>query len=107
MKPNLNRKPRMNTIEIEYSWILEAAKRDKQIIEYRFEALRFRLADNTTYTPDFMVITSDAFEFHEVKGPYVREDAWIKFKMAVELYPWLIWKWCQKTKDKGWEVKER
>ena len=38
-----------------------------------------------TYTPDYEVMdVNGTYELHEVKGGHCWEDAWIKFKMAVE-----------------------
>ena len=54
---------------------------------YKFEGLKFRLANNTFYTPDFAVMIRDGqIQLHEVKG-YWRDDAKVKIKMAAELYP--------------------
>lgn len=79
-------KPVMNKWEMEYATILENRKRVKDIIDWRFEPLKLRLADATFYTPDFLVVVADGFEFHEVKG-FWRDDALVKFKVAAELFP--------------------
>jgi hypothetical protein len=49
--------------------------------------MKFRLADNTFYTPDFMVMRfTGILEAHEVKG-YWQDDAKVKIKVAADLYP--------------------
>ena len=74
----------MNKTEMEYAELL---KRTGIIAWYRFEGMKFRLADNTFYTPDFAVMRSDGrLEMHEVKG-FWRDDARIKIKVAAEQYP--------------------
>lgn len=81
-KPN-----RMNKTEQEYAQRLEIERRLGKIIDYYFESIKLRLAHNTTYTPDFMVVFEDRFEFHEVKG-FWRDDARVKIKVAAEKYLW-------------------
>lgn len=72
---------------------------------HAFEAITFKLAKNTRYTPDFVVQrTSGAIELHEVKG-FWRDDARVKIKVAASLYPF---RFIAVTKDKagGWKVEE-
>lgn len=52
-----------------------------------FEKVKLKLADRTTYTPDFLVMRSDGrLEFHEVKG-YPRDDWRVKWKVCIEMFP--------------------
>lgn len=89
----------MNSTEREYEIILRAQRQAGQVHCYRYEAIRLRLADNTTYTPDFCVLLPDGLiEFREVKGGLVRDDARVKFKVAAEQYPEFTFVWCQKKK---------
>ena len=77
----------MNKTEAEYARDLEALKFANRIAWYRFEGMKFRLADNTFYTPDFMVMLADStIEAHEVKG-FWSDDARVKIKVAASLYP--------------------
>jgi hypothetical protein len=95
----------MNRTERAYSDILELRKRAGEILEWAFEPEKFRLADKTWFCPDFRVILKDeTVEFHEIKGGFTREDAWIKLKIAAELHPYrfLI---CKLIKNK-WEIIE-
>lgn len=43
----------MNKTESAYCQHLELRKRAGEIVWYRFEGIKLRLADNTFYTPDF------------------------------------------------------
>lgn len=77
----------MNKTEAAYAADLEAQKRSGEIAWYAFEALKFRLADKTFYTPDFIVMLANGqLEAHEVKG-FWQDDARVKIKMAAELFP--------------------
>jgi hypothetical protein len=77
----------MNKTEAAYERDLRDAQALGDILWYRFEGLKLRLADNTFYTPDFAVLASDnVMECHEVKG-FWRDDARAKIKIAAEMYP--------------------
>lgn len=58
-----------------------------EIQDYRFDGMKLRLAKTTFYTPDYVVITQQHVEFHEVKG-YWQDDARVKIKVAAAQYPW-------------------
>lgn len=78
---------RMNGTEGAFASVLEMQKETGEIISYKFESVKLRLADNTYYTPDFMVIGKDGYViFYEVKG-FWRDDARVKIKVASEMYP--------------------
>jgi hypothetical protein len=78
---------RMNNLEFAYSKQLELEKIAGKILWYSFEAMKFRLADKTFYTPDFMVMLADgSIEAHETKGFWL-DDARVKIKVAAEMYP--------------------
>ena len=98
-------KQRMNKTEARYAQeMLEPAKRAGHILRYRFEATKLRLADNTWYSPDFIVTERDnTLSIHEVKGGFVREDAWIKLKVIAEMYPEYAGLKCQWVKGK-WTI---
>jgi hypothetical protein len=77
----------MNKTEAAYEAHLSALQFAGEILWYKFEGLKFRLADNTFYTPDFAVmLASGALEAHEVKGQWL-DDARVKIKVAASLYP--------------------
>lgn len=103
--PPVRRTPgTMNKTESKYAGLLETMKRAGEIIDYRFEPLKFRLAKDTSYCPDFMVIFEDRIEMHEVKG-FWRDDARIKIKVAAEMYPFYLWKAMQLERGQ-WKVEE-
>lgn len=77
----------MNKLEAKYASHLEELLRLGEILEYKFDALKLRLADKTFYTPDFFVLTKELeLEIHEVKG-FWEDDARVKIKVAASLYP--------------------
>ncbi|MFM7945056.1 DUF1064 domain-containing protein [Hafnia paralvei] len=98
----------MNKTESEYCQLMELRKRTGEIVWYRFEGVKLRLADNTFYTPDFAVMLSTGeMEMHEVKG-FWTDDARVKIKVAAEQYPFRFIAVKPKAKKAGggWEVEE-
>ena len=80
----------MNKTEKAYAEHLERLRVGGSIVWFKFEGVKFRLADNTFYTPDFLVMNATGeLEVHEVKGStYIfQEDAKVKVKVASEMYP--------------------
>lgn len=64
-----------------------------EITGWRFESYKLRLADNTWFTPDFMVqLSTGEIELHEVKACradnsiLIEDDAAVKLKVAAEQY---------------------
>lgn len=77
----------MNKTEAAYAQHLGLLQAAGDVAWFRFEGLKFRLADNTFYTPDFAVMRADgSLEAHEVKGHW-QDDARVKIKVAADLYP--------------------
>jgi len=77
----------MNNTEKAYEAHLSALKHAGQILWYKFEGIKYRLADNTFYTPDFAVMLANGqMEAHEVKG-FWTDDARVKIKVAADMYP--------------------
>lgn len=98
----------MNKTEADYEKHLKALMHAGEIIWYRFEGYKFRLADNTFYTPDFAVmLPSGLMQMHEVKG-YWLDDARQKIKIAADQYPHpFIAVMKRKKKDGGgWSFEE-
>lgn len=93
----------MNKTEARYSVILDEKVKAGEIVFWRFEALKLRLADRTFYTPDFLVMDAETGElhFHEVKGGFITEDALIKFKVATETFKEFGWVMLQQKKATG------
>lgn len=58
IKPRPRQQPgTMNKTEKRYADYLEIRKKAGEILDYRFEPMKFRLAANTFLTPDFLVMT--------------------------------------------------
>ncbi len=98
----------MNKTEQEYCAHLELMKSAGVVLWYKFEGMKFRLADNTFYTPDFMVMTQTGqIQAHEVKG-FWQDDARVKIKVAAETYPVKFIAIQKKAKKDGggWEAEE-
>jgi hypothetical protein len=83
----------MNKTEAAYAEVLQQAKMAGEIVSYRFEEFRLKLADNLFFTPDFQVITSDGeMQFHEVKAcrsdgkMLIEDDARVKIKVAADKF---------------------
>jgi len=92
---------KMNRTEEAYSKVLEAKKLAGEIHHWQFEAMALRLADRTTYTPDFLLIDKDGFiSFIEVKG-FWQGTGRVKIKVAAELHPWFEFTAVQ-LKKKEW-----
>ncbi len=77
----------MNKTEQAYAERLALLQLAGEIRSFRFEPVKFRLADRTFYTPDFMVVTADEVQFHEIKGYLPEDDANVKIKVVAEMYP--------------------
>lgn len=78
---------KMNKLETRYANYLEVLRHSGDILWWAFEGIKFKLADNTFYTPDFAVmLPSGEIEIHETKGHW-REDARVKIKVAASKFP--------------------
>ncbi|QTD91624.1 DUF1064 domain-containing protein [Burkholderia anthina] len=98
-------KGRMNKTEAAYADVLAARLHAGEILWFRFEALKLRLADRTFITIDFPVITAGgALEFHEVKGRWT-DDARAKTKMAAEQFPFRFLA-IQRDGRHGWRIED-
>lgn len=98
----------MNKTEQAYSDRLQLLMRAGDIQWFKFEGMKLRLADNTFYTPDFVVMSADGvIECHEVKGFWM-DDARVKIKIAADLYPFRFVAVKAKAKKDGggWAVEE-
>lgn len=80
--------------------ILWAAQLAGEVSHWWFEQLTFRLADRTTYTPDFVVFMADGtIECIDVKGSAGWEQhTRIKIKIAAEQFPEFKWVGWVETK---------
>lgn len=93
---------RMNKLEARYAMRLEELRRAGKIVFWKFEAVALRLANRTTYNPDFYLMLVDgSIGFHETKG-FWRDDARAKIKIATEQFPewfFVAVQWDSKAKD--------
>lgn len=79
-----------------------------QVLWFKFEGVKLRLADNTFYTPDFAVMSADGvLEMWEVKGHWM-DDARAKIKIAADLYPFRFKAFVARSKKDGggWKIEE-
>lgn len=98
----------MNKTEAAYAAHLEQLKTQGDVLWYKFEGVKVRLADNTFYTPDFAVLLLDGqLQMHEVKGHW-QDDARVKIKVAADQYPFrfIAVKPLPKKDGGGWSVEE-
>jgi hypothetical protein len=87
----------MNGLEANYAATFLAHK------PHFYEAVTLKLAADTRYTPDFMVMEDDGtITFVECKG-FWRDDAKVKIKVAAEMYPMFRFKAVSYSK-KTWHV---
>ena len=95
----------LNKTEKAYEDMLKGMIVAGEILWYKFEGIKLRLADNTFFTPDFFVMRSSGeLECIEVKG-FMFDDANVKIKVAAENFPFLfkIARVKPKKLGGGWE----
>lgn len=108
-----------NKTEAAYESHLDVLHRAGEIDGFKFEGIKLKLADNTHFTPDFIVYAADGVvELHDTKGttkklraggfkeavPWIEEDAKLKLKLAAELFPFRVFA-VFKTPD-GWQKQQ-
>lgn len=80
----------MNRTEEAFDLYLDAQRMHGEVLWYRFEGIKLKLADNCHLTVDFAVMAADGvLEMIDVKGsPAIySDDAKVKMKMAAKLFP--------------------
>ena len=97
-----------NKTEQAYENFLTLLQRAGNVLWFKFEGVKLRLADNTFYTPDFAVMLANGqMEMHEVKGARAifADDAKVKVKVAAETYPFpfVVAFPIPKSRGGGWE----
>jgi hypothetical protein len=98
------RKQGMNQLEKRYAEYLDLRRSVGEIKWWGYEIIKIKLAPNTYYTPDFMVLDADNnIEIHEVKGIW-RDDARVKFKVASTLFPAKFVAITWNSRSKCWEM---
>jgi hypothetical protein len=97
----------MNKTEKAYAAFLDTLMACGDVIWWKFEGYKFRLADKTFYSPDFAVMRATGhLEMHEVKGGIWEGDARVKIKVAASEYPhqFIAVQALPKAKGGGWKV---
>jgi hypothetical protein len=104
---------KMNNLEARYAAHLELRKTAGEILDYRFEPMKLRLAPSTFFDIDFLVVQADdqgkfgSVELHEVKGGHWEDDARVKIKVAAPMFPWWRFRGVQWDKEvKDWKFEE-
>ncbi|MFP4900603.1 hypothetical protein ACLFKT_15845 [Paraburkholderia sp. BR14261] len=97
---------RQNKLETAYEdEVLKPQLHAGEILWYRFEAIKLRLADRTFITIDFPVITAAGqLEFREVKGRWT-DDARAKTKAAASQFPFRFIA-IQRDGRHGWRTED-
>lgn len=98
----------LNKTEQAYESVLKTMQYAGEILWYKFEGIKLRLADNTFYTPDFFIMNKDGqLEAHECKG-FAMDDSMVKIKVAAENFPFVFRLARVKPKKLGggWDIKE-
>ena len=98
----------MNGLEKKYAAYLEIRKVTGEIVDYKFEPLKLKLAPATFYNPDFGVQMPDGkIELHETKSSHWEDDARVKIKVAAAMFGWFRFiaaQWDKNAKD--WKFEE-
>lgn len=98
----LQKKPKklgveINDTERKLDQELRLEKLQGNILDYHYEKIGLNIAPKTWYFPDFVVYMPDgAMHVIEVKG-YLRDDAAVKYKVAVGLYPSITFHMIKKS----------
>jgi hypothetical protein len=98
----------MNRTESEYAAHLETLKQAGEVLWFKFEGIKLRLADNTFFSPDFAVMAADgSLQLHEVKG-HLLDDANVKIKCAAAIFPlqFIMVRKRPKKDGGGWTFQE-
>ncbi len=83
----MSRTDGMNKLEARYAReVLDIRQMAGEIVSWKYEAIKLRLAKRTYYTPDFLVFSRNGFEIHETKGHW-KDDSRVKIKVAAEMFP--------------------
>lgn len=98
----------MNKLEQSRAEDLEAMRLRGEINAWWFEAITFKLADDTRYTPDFVIQATDGTMYIEETKGFWKDDALVKIKVAAAMFPFRFYGLTGKTKKAGggWERRE-
>ena len=103
-------KGEMNETERAFARRLDAQILAGEILWYKFHPLRVRLASNTYYEVDFLVMLADGeIAIYETKGGYTSDKGQLKIKLCAEALPVFRMFKAEKLKEKeggGWKITE-
>ncbi|MEJ6328629.1 hypothetical protein Q2B95_08170 [Stenotrophomonas maltophilia] len=95
----------MNQTEAAYHQYLQQLQMAGEVLWFRFESVKLKLAKNTHLTIDFFVVSAAGeLEAHEVKG-FWEEDARVKVKVAAAMYPFRFLA-VQRADGGGWKTED-
>ncbi|MGI4812126.1 MAG: DUF1064 domain-containing protein [Janthinobacterium lividum] len=81
-----------------------------EIIDWKFHPMNIRLAANTFYEVDFLVMHADRrVAIHETKGGFTSDKGQMKIKLVAEILPWFRMLKVTKLPAKlggGWKEEE-
>lgn len=97
-----------NKTEKAFENYLHLLHKTGEILWFKFESIKLRLADNTFFTVDFFVVNkNNELEAYEVKGSkfIFQDDAKVKIKVAAETFPFKFFV-VYPQKGGAWEINE-
>jgi hypothetical protein len=89
-------------LELDFAAHLQLLKDNGEIDEWRYHPLKFRIAKNCTYEPDFLTRKGEHFTVYEVKGSWKAKnarDSRTRLEVAAFMYQWFSWRGV--TREKG------
>ena len=92
-----------NNWERQYAIHLEQLRHLKQIQDWQYENIGFRIGEDCFHYPDFFITFRDHFEIHDIKG-HKRQNWVTKVKACKERYPFFRWAYVKKEKG-NWVVR--
>jgi hypothetical protein len=103
-------KDRMNATETAYAAVLEQRRVVGDILAWDFHPFNVRLASNTFYEIDWLVVAADrGVEIHETKGGFTTDKGQLKLKLCGERLPYFRMFKVTRLRKKdggGWRVTE-
>lgn len=98
----------MNKTEARYASYLEQLRHLGTVVDWLYEPVSIKLAINTHYKPDFIVILADgSMEVIDVKGSNknIQDDSLAKIKIVADLWWFAVVKIVMPSKNGGWSCR--